>query len=77
MSDINYGPMTIEGLHKILSDILSLHPKSKDNIVCIPNNNPSIGPIAVTKIKSAHQGIDWDVKKFFLIPETKMVELKP
>ena len=42
--------------------------------VCIPNNKGSIGPTATTNVKHAGQGIDWDNKKFFIWPETKLIE---
>ena len=45
--------------------------------VCIPNNKGGMmGGTPVTSVKGANKGIDWDGGKFFIWPETEMVEMK-
>ena len=49
--------------------------KNYDLVVCIPNNKPSMGPLATTEIKWCGQGIDWDHDKFFIWPVEEMTNV--
>jgi hypothetical protein len=42
--------------------------------VCIPNGKVGLGGTAVTSVKQAAQGIDWDGGRFIIWPETKLIE---
>lgn len=64
--------MTVKELKERLSH---LDGRYDDLEVCIPNNKGGMGGLSVTKVKGANRGIDWDSGKFFIWPETQMVEM--
>jgi hypothetical protein len=64
--------MTLLELKQRVDMVLS-RSGNEDLEVCIPNNKHSYGSLSVTKVKSAHQGIDWDKGSFFINPVEKMV----
>lgn len=47
----------------------------EDYEVCIPNNKVAWGGTQVTKVRAASRGSDWDNYKFFIWPETEMIEM--
>jgi len=64
--------MTLSEL-KLKVDFAMQFEKNHNLIVCIPNNKPSMGALAVTDVKWCGQGIDWDHDKFFMWPVEEMI----
>ena len=67
--------MNLIELYKQIGLMITADPRKCDYEVVIPNNKPSVGPIAATGISGIFPGIDWDRGKIFIYPEYKMTEL--
>jgi hypothetical protein len=70
----NKKQMTLEELKQKIDHYYEMSDRYHDLEVCIPNNKNGYGGTSVTMIKNAHRGVDWDSGKFFIIPETPMIE---
>jgi hypothetical protein len=58
--------MTLEGF---IEKLLSLHnDKSKDDLIVIALEDPSVGPQAVSDISSINPGFDWDKGRIIIHP---------
>lgn len=66
--------MTLEEL-KVRVD-RCYNERTKDLIVCIPNNKAGFGYLPATGVTGAGKGMDWNNSKFFIWPEVDMVEQK-
>lgn len=69
-------PMTLVQLKERVDTILEMR-RGRELTVCIPNNKGGMGGSSVTSVVSVYTGIDWDSGKFFIQPQTKMIEMPP
>lgn len=60
--------MNLQDLHHRLGEQLRMHPRAAEHPVMIVRGDPSVGAIAMTEVKSAHAGFDWENNKFLLHP---------
>jgi len=65
--------MTLRELKKRVDRAINT-PDAENLEVCITNNKGGWGGTAVTKVKHATKGFDWDSDKFMISPEVEMIE---
>lgn len=67
--------MKLRDLKKLLDDPYHFE-RHADDEVSIRLSDPSIGPVAMTGVRSAGFGFDWEKGHFILFPEKQIVTLK-
>ena len=59
--------MTLIELHNRIGDMLKANPRSKDNIVGVPDNNfKGMGGVPIDELEFIQNGIDWNSGKTML-----------
>lgn len=65
----------MKDLKKFFDDAYTMERHGEDEI-SIRLHEPSIGPVAMSPVKSAHFGFDWERGHFIFFPEQDLVRLK-
>jgi len=64
--------MTLQNIYDSIGSQLKICPRKGNDTVCIEIRGSGFGGTNAVYVKDAYCGIDWDDKKFIIVPEVEL-----